>query len=1116
MIVVVAAAGLTSAADARPWAAANPGPTQVVRFDGVVYGTTGCAQVTVTRLNSSDPAPDDDLQVASTGGDTETLALQQTGPDTWIASVCVQPGPQQTGDDVLQVSPGDHVMAATRTAGTPSGMDIATVRGGPSGGGVNVMLNPQPLPPRVRSILNPEYTLGIGPKRLKNARLVHPDGTVVYFAEDQVILREGAPGDVQAFLARHPKSALLNTLTVDDPDAQPGAPATVTYHLVYVNAARYPTTDIASQLEFAGATGTFEFTSKRSIELYALMLDEQAGGTPVFPNTLALRDSVPTTEEAITTSTKVDLFDSDNNKWFQGDDVVAQRVGAPQAVALLDVMKQHQKPRTRVAIVDGGFAAPSDYGVVTTQGDYGAPNNDYNQIPQCSANMVGKLSCGPGQAAGSNPSPCGGSFGSCPWHGAQMVGAAAGQIDNGGPSSDGGGSGGIGGMTTDLTLYKADWSYFFPLASSITNAMVNGARVINLSSGFPCMQFIDLCDSLQRTLTKIALGVACFLGNLFLGIACAIAGELLDLFANVSVLELAIANTVGAGVVVVTSAGNDGSNATSKKTVPCIWPGVVCVGALDISGGDLVPGMWGPNSSSAFGSALSFWAPGTGVGSFPTPKKQTSSNGTSPAAAFTSGVVLIVRSIAPNLSGAQVRQLLADAVCRTGHTTRINGSNCTPSGNGMVDANGYLDVLDALHRARAAANMVDLTRCSGGWDQLNSPNDLPQSARTIPGVPFTWSPSGQLGQWVGDATVKSPRLTADGQPDGQWYAVSFNQSTIPLNAPPALNIKLELRVPDPSLGALTLQVFAITAPGSPPSLKLTNPYAVVDSNAGNGTAEWRGYMGVKKQYLVHVVATQPEGQNNNCFDRLTVTSMEGFGNPTPREAGLELGVPDVILGRKAENVPGSTNLAIVPVTLTQPTFFDVNVDYFTFDGTAKAGIDYVATNGTLTIPQGQTYSEIAIPIMPKAKSAAIGFGVGLTNTTTPLYVGTTIVGLQPPAPSSQVPTVEIASGATYEGDLGSTRGVAIVQLDRPAVLAVQAFYSITSTDATLNQDYTGIGGNITIPKGKTYGIIKVPILGDTIPENYEDVTVTLTSVMGPAALGSRASSTVTILDDDDY
>jgi hypothetical protein len=1123
LAVLVAVSGLATVADARHAGAADPEPRQAVRFDNVVYPTTGCGSVTVTRMNGADPAPDGQLQVASLGGDSELLPLQQTAPDAWSTSVCVGPGPIQSGDGVLQVAPGDHVMAATRTGGVPSGMDVASVRGGPSNGGVNVTLNPQPLPPRVRSILNPEYAAGLGPKRLKNARLIQPDGSVVYFAEDQVILREATPGDLQAFMARHPKSALLNSLTLDDPEASPGGPTTVTYHLLYVNAAKYPTTDIASQLELAGATGAFEFTSKRSIELYALLLDEQMGATQVFPNTLALRNSTPSTDEAINSPTRLDLFNSpgDNNpktpgdnKWMQGSNAVAQRVGAPQTLALLDLMKQHQKPRTKVAILDGGFAAPSDYGTMTTQGDYGVA---FSSIDQCSANMIGKLSCGDPQAAGKNPSPCGGSFGACPWHGAQMVAAAAGRIDNGGPASDGGGSGGIGGMTAELLLYKADWTYFFPLAASITNAMVNGARVINMSSGFPCMNFIDLCDGATRFWVKGLMALACLIGNIILGIACALAGELLDLFANVTVLELAVNQALAAGVVVVSAAGNKPENATDKKTVPCVWPGVVCVGALDISGGDLVPGVWGPDSSSAFGPALSFWAPGTGVGGFPTPAPvSTASNGTSPAAAFTSGVASIVRSIAPNLSGAHVRQLLADAVCRTGHTTRVNGANCTPSANATVDANGYLDVLDVLHRARAAANMVDLTRCTGGWDQLNSPNDLPQNPRLIPGVPFTWAPSGQLGQWSGDATVKSPRFTPNDQPDGQWYSVSFNQSTIPLNAPPALNIKLELRVPDPSLGALTMEVFAVTASGPPPVLKVNNPYHVVDSTSGNGTAEWRGYMGVKKQYLVHVIATQPEGQNNNCFDRLTVTSMEGFGNPPPREAGLELGIPDVIVGRKAENVPGSANLAIVPVTLTQPTFFPVTADFYTYDGTAKAGVDYAASSGTINIPSGETYTEIAIPIFPKANSKGGAFGVGLTNHNAPLYVGNTFVVLDTPPPNGQTPTIEVAGSAVYEGDLGSTRGVAIVQLDRPAVLTVQAFYSITSTDATLGQDYNGVGGNLTIPKGKTYGIIRFPILGDTIPENFEDLTVTLTNVMGPATLGTRSSAGVTILDDDDY
>ena len=55
--------------------------------------------------------------------------------------------------------------------------------------------------------------------------------------------------------------------------------------------------------------------------------------------------------------------------------------------------------------------------------------------------------------------------------------------------------------------------------------------------------------------------------------------------------------------------------------------------------------------------------------------------------------------------------------------------------------------------------------------------------------------------------------------------------------------------------------------------------------------------------------------------------------------------------------------AQVTVKLNRAHSADVTVDYATSDGDAKAGEDYTATNGTLTIPAGQTSAVIQVPIL---------------------------------------------------------------------------------------------------------------------------------------------------------
>ncbi len=42
---------------------------------------------------------------------------------------------------------------------------------------------------------------------------------------------------------------------------------------------------------------------------------------------------------------------------------------------------------------------------------------------------------------------------------------------------------------------------------------------------------------------------------------------------------------------------------------------------------------------------------------------------------------------------------------------------------------------------------------------------------------------------------------------------------------------------------------------------------------------------------------------------------------------------------------------------------DVVVNYETIDGTARAGVDYVATRGSLVIPAGQTSAVVSVPTL---------------------------------------------------------------------------------------------------------------------------------------------------------
>lgn len=66
---------------------------------------------------------------------------------------------------------------------------------------------------------------------------------------------------------------------------------------------------------------------------------------------------------------------------------------------------------------------------------------------------------------------------------------------------------------------------------------------------------------------------------------------------------------------------------------------------------------------------------------------------------------------------------------------------------------------------------------------------------------------------------------------------------------------------------------------------------------------------------------------------------------------------------------------IFTVELSQPTTRDVTLDYTTVDGTAKAGSDFTAVSGTLTIKAGDSWGEVVVPVLagttPEADEAML-------------------------------------------------------------------------------------------------------------------------------------------------
>ncbi len=116
-------------------------------------------------------------------------------------------------------------------------------------------------------------------------------------------------------------------------------------------------------------------------------------------------------------------------------------------------------------------------------------------------------------------------------------------------------------------------------------------------------------------------------------------------------------------------------------------------------------------------------------------------------------------------------------------------------------------------------------------------------------------------------------------------------------------------------------------------------------------------------------------------------------------------------------------------------------------------------------------------------------------------------------PPSVLPVVTVAASGGTATEAGLTTGSFTVTRNAATSAALTVYYSVGGT-ATAGSDYVTLAGSVVIPANLVSATVTVTPLQDTIDENPETVTVTLSSD-SLYTVGSASSATVTISDDDD-
>jgi choice-of-anchor B domain-containing protein len=307
---------------------------------------------------------------------------------------------------------------------------------------------------------------------------------------------------------------------------------------------------------------------------------------------------------------------------------------------------------------------------------------------------------------------------------------------------------------------------------------------------------------------------------------------------------------------------------------------------------------------------------------------------------------------------------------------------------------------------------------------------------------------------------------------------------------------------------------------------LTDPYdGLVSTGTGNPLGGLGAWCGNPQDWLNSVVDVSAwAGQSVRFRFRLgtdTAGAREGWyvdelrvqscvPNPTP-----SLSIDDVTTEEADAHdfaaSPHHSPLLTLAVTLSAPSNQTVTVNWATADGTATAGLDYVAGSGTLTFAPGATVQPVDVTMLPDTiPELPETFFVNLTAP-----VSATLADAQGVATildNDTTPSLVLAGATIEEGDQGTRQLVFTVTQSQAIAETTTVGFFTTSGTAVSPSDFTAASGALSFPGGTTTQTLAIAVNGDPTDESDETFSVDLVAPAGATIASGHALGT--IVDDD--
>ncbi|MCG8098885.1 MAG: hypothetical protein JAZ05_07315, partial [Candidatus Thiodiazotropha taylori] len=210
----------------------------------------------------------------------------------------------------------------------------------------------------------------------------------------------------------------------------------------------------------------------------------------------------------------------------------------------------------------------------------------------------------------------------------------------------------------------------------------------------------------------------------------------------------------------------------------------------------------------------------------------------------------------------------------------------------------------------------------------------------------------------------------------------------------------------------------------------------------------------------------------------------------------------------------NTNRLIVTVRRVGSSDGEVSVEYTTSDDDAVAGDDYISQSGRLTFADGETLRTIEIPIInDRDDEENEDFQILLSDVR-----GNAALGQQ-----SEVEVVILdddgagtVAFSAISVAVNESRGEALVSLVRTGGTAgtIEVGYRTVADTALAEVDFVETESTVLFLPGETEKQISIELIDDELFEESERFQLMITELDGDAEIGSPASTTISILNDD--